>query len=452
MNEPDNGWYEDGWLTDLGETHVLRVNFANKRIRMAERELVKANNRLAIVPMDVHLATAAPQLTYEEYPVDDISVDDTPVVDTNTDVDLSAEARWEACRSYEAARACSEGKEYDGLLDDLRPGTMSKTAAGELEELKKQAADILHSAAQDGRLQAALSGVPVCSPPSELTPNELQDLVDLDELGADVKWPVGMCLSRAKEVARQNKSRRVMAQRPGAADATVTEERTTAEIRRPSFSSGSYPSPITICDSGLTNHAGVGTFGSAMIGCTVPVSLVEGTISDRPSVGLSAAGSPPENGVTAPQPVRLQSIPAQNLEDVMDPCLTDQAQLGTELHDAMRAKPDRRGERQKQAANRARRADEAARRVTTPAPLPPATPPIVNVVNPDAVDASHSVVANNDRSGERRRQADNKRQREQEALAEAASKRRRTVVTLDEATTPAAKAMARLRERVLAKK
>ena len=55
------------------------------------------------------------------------------------------------------------------------------------------------------------------------------------------------------------------------------------------------------------------------------------------------------------------------------------------------------------------------------------------------------------RAGERQRQAANRMIREREALAEEASKRQRRIADVDDASTPAAKALARLRARVIAK-
>jgi hypothetical protein len=55
------------------------------------------------------------------------------------------------------------------------------------------------------------------------------------------------------------------------------------------------------------------------------------------------------------------------------------------------------------------------------------------------------------RAGERKRQAANRLAREQAAVEEAAQKRLRTIATEQEAMTPAARALARLRERVIAK-
>jgi hypothetical protein len=60
-------------------------------------------------------------------------------------------------------------------------------------------------------------------------------------------------------------------------------------------------------------------------------------------------------------------------------------------------------------------------------------------------------VPNASRAGERKRQIANRERRDKEALAEAASKRQRIISEVDEAATPAAALMARMRARVLAK-
>jgi hypothetical protein len=122
-----------------------------------------------------------------------------------------------------------------------------------------------------------------------------------------------------------------------------------------------------------------------------------------------------------------------------------------------RAKPDRRGERQRQATAKARRMEAAAVEETGDATG-------MATVDHDQK-SSHleahevelgaqigaAIAAAPNRAGERARQKRRREEKAETAKIEEASKRLRAIATIDDAMTPAQRTMARLKARVVAK-
>jgi hypothetical protein len=114
--------------------------------------------------------------------------------------------------------------------------------------------------------------------------------------------------------------------------------------------------------------------------------------------------------------------------------------------------PSRAGERKRQSANRVKREiaaveSEAKKLRVIDCSSDLALP--MSISAPAQASALSSVPSG--RAGERKRQAASRLAKEQAATEEAAVKRQRTIATEQEAATPAAKALARLRARVIAK-
>jgi hypothetical protein len=169
------------------------------------------------------------------------------------------------------------------------------------------------------------------------------------------------------------------------------------------------------------------------------------------------------NRKSAPPPARLiattrQHEAASSSSDIRQPIVPEE--LGAEIQRAFRAKPDRRGERQKNAANKARRiaaadADALASREDereiasdTGGPKRPNDAQSIDDPLAKVARVTESVSTSSSRAGERQRQADKRRVK---AEAEAAEAARRRILNEQAANTPAAKALARMRERIIAK-
>ena len=111
---------------------------------------------------------------------------------------------------------------------------------------------------------------------------------------------------------------------------------------------------------------------------------------------------------------------------------------------ANKPKPDRSGERQKTAANK-------ARRLACAAVVPPPEAHLDTVAVELGASIGDAIATKPSRAGERARQLKRREEKADEARAEEALKRQRTIASVETAVTPAQQAMARLKARIAAK-